>query len=200
MRRDFPDGFLWGAATSAQQIEGGRHAESRGESIWDRFASIPGKIADGSSPDVACDHYHRWREDIDLMKWLGLGAYRFSIAWPRVLPSGYGATNQAGLDFYDALVDRHAPRIVGPAPGAVLWGRVSIGVEVRLRPDQPTRHVTLSVGDQLALLPDDDTGTDFLPYRQLRFTLDARELPEGPLDLRAVATDEQFREQVQNIE
>jgi beta-glucosidase len=101
----FPDGFLWGAATSAQQIEGGHGLDGRSESIWDRFAATPGRIADGSDARVACDHYRRWREDVGLMKWLGLNAYRFSVAWPRVVPGGRGAVNPAGLDFYDALVD-----------------------------------------------------------------------------------------------
>ncbi len=104
-RHRFPDGFLWGAATSAAQIEGAVAEDGRGESIWDRFASVPGNIEDGSTPAVACDHYHRWREDIALMRELGLGAYRFSVAWPRVLPEGTGAVNEAGLDFYDRLVD-----------------------------------------------------------------------------------------------
>ncbi len=117
----FPDGFIWGAATSAQQIEGGRHEGGRGESIWDRFASIPGKIEDGSNPDFACDHYHRWREDIGLMKWLGLGAYRFSIAWPRVLPAGCGAVSRAGLDFYDALVDGLLEAGIQPFPTLYHW-------------------------------------------------------------------------------
>ena len=117
----FPDGFIWGAATSAQQIEGGRHEDGRGESIWDRFASIPGKIEDGSNPDIACDHYHRWREDIGLMKWLGLGAYRFSIAWPRVMPAGRGAVNSAGLDFYDALVDGLLEAGIQPFPTLYHW-------------------------------------------------------------------------------
>lgn len=101
----FPEGFIWGAATSAQQIEGGRHESGRGESIWDRFCEGEGNIADGSSADVACDHFHLWRDDISLMKHLGVGAYRFSVSWPRVLPSGVGNPNQAGLDFYEALVD-----------------------------------------------------------------------------------------------
>ena len=104
-RHHFPDGFVWGAATSSQQIEGGRHEGGRGESIWDRFASVPGKIADGSNPDIACDHYHLWRDDIATMKKLGLGGYRFSISWPRIQPTGTGGANAAGLDFYDALVD-----------------------------------------------------------------------------------------------
>jgi beta-glucosidase len=104
-RRAFPEGFLWGVATSAYQIEGAAREGGRGESIWDRFAAAPGRIADGSDGSVACDHYHRWREDVELMRGLGLGAYRFSIAWPRVLPHGRGTVNSSGLDFYDALVD-----------------------------------------------------------------------------------------------
>jgi beta-glucosidase len=80
---EFPKGFLWGAATSAAQIEGAVDVDGRGESIWDRYAATDGKIADGSSPAVACDHFHRWPEDIQAMRAMGLGAYRFSIAWPR---------------------------------------------------------------------------------------------------------------------
>lgn len=101
----FPEKFLWGAATSAYQIEGAWDEDGKGESVWDRFAHTPGKISNNDSGDVACDHYHRWVEDIDLMKTLGLKAYRFSIAWPRVLPNGRGIINQPGLDFYDRLVD-----------------------------------------------------------------------------------------------
>jgi beta-glucosidase len=101
----FPPGFVWGAATASYQIEGAWQADGKGESIWDRFSHTPGKVGNGDTGDTACDHYHRWREDIDLMRELGLGAYRFSISWPRVLPSGRGPANQAGLDFYDQLVD-----------------------------------------------------------------------------------------------
>jgi beta-glucosidase len=102
---EFPKGFLWGAATSAAQIEGAVDVDGRGESIWDRYAATDGKIADGSSPAVACDHFHRWPEDIQAMRAMGLGAYRFSIAWPRVIPGGRGTVNEAGLDFYERLVD-----------------------------------------------------------------------------------------------
>jgi len=115
----FPPGFLWGAATSSQQIEGAIGAAGRRESIWDRFATVPGNIEDGTNADVACDHYHRWREDLQLMKWLGLGAYRFSIAWPRVVPDGRGPVNPAGLDFYDGLVD--ALLDAGITPFATLY-------------------------------------------------------------------------------
>ena len=103
--RTFPEGFVWGAATAAQQIEGGFDEGGRSESIWDRFAREPGRIADGSDARVACDHYHRRREDVGLLRWLGVGAYRFSISWPRVIPEGRGPVNPAGLDFYEALVD-----------------------------------------------------------------------------------------------
>ena len=101
----FPDDFIWGAATSAYQIEGAWDEDGKGESIWDRFSHTTGTIEDGSTGDVACDHYHRWPEDIALMKELGLRAYRFSVSWPRILPAGRGKVNQAGLDFYSRLVD-----------------------------------------------------------------------------------------------
>lgn len=101
----FPDGFIWGAATSSYQIEGAVAEDGRGESIWDRFSHTPGYVRNGDTGDVACDHYHRWREDIALMQSLNLNAYRFSIAWPRIIPDGDGAVNRRGLDFYDRLVD-----------------------------------------------------------------------------------------------
>lgn len=101
----FPHDFLWGAATAAYQVEGAWNEDGRGESIWDRFSHTPGKIANGDTGDMACDHYRRWREDIALMRQLGLKAYRFSISWTRVLPKGKGAVNPAGLAFYDRLVD-----------------------------------------------------------------------------------------------
>jgi beta-glucosidase len=101
----FPSGFLWGASTSAYQIEGSPLADGAGASIWHRFSHIPGRVAQGDTGDVACDHYRRWRDDVKLMKELGLQAYRFSIAWGRILPEGTGKVNQKGLDFYRALVD-----------------------------------------------------------------------------------------------
>ncbi len=101
----FPSDFIWGAATAAYQIEGAWNEDGKDESIWDRFSHTPGKIENGDVGDVACDHYHRYLEDIALMRQLGLKAYRFSIAWPRVIPAGRGAVNSAGLDFYDRLVD-----------------------------------------------------------------------------------------------
>ncbi|MFF7449035.1 MULTISPECIES: GH1 family beta-glucosidase [unclassified Streptomyces] len=100
-----PHDFLWGTATSAYQIEGAVAEDGRAPSIWDTFAHTPGKIAGDDHGDVACDHYHRWRDDIALMRQLGTNAYRLSIAWPRVLPGGDGPVNAKGLDFYDELVD-----------------------------------------------------------------------------------------------
>jgi beta-glucosidase len=110
----FPEEFVWGAATSAFQIEGAAREDGRGESIWDRFASEPGRISDGSNASVACDHYRRTDEDLDILKWLGVRSYRFSIAWPRVLPTGRGAVNERGLDFYDRLVDSLLARGIDP--------------------------------------------------------------------------------------
>ena len=100
----FPPGFIWGAATASYQIEGAPQADGKVESIWDRFAHTPGKISNGDTGDIACDHYHRYQEDVDLMRQLGLAAYRFSVSWPRIRRDD-GTVNQAGLDFYDRLVD-----------------------------------------------------------------------------------------------
>ncbi|MBU6413871.1 MAG: beta-glucosidase [Planctomycetes bacterium] len=101
----FPEGFKWGAASSAYQIEGAARTDGRGESVWDAFCQVPGKVHRGSNGDVACDHYHRMYEDVQMMKWMGLKAYRFSTSWSRVLPSGTGTINEKGLSFYDVLVD-----------------------------------------------------------------------------------------------
>ncbi len=101
----FPHEFVWGTAASAFQIEGAATLDGRGESVWDRFCRVPGAIADGSNGDVACDHYHRYVDDIALMRRLGVGAYRLSIAWPRILPAGQGTPDRAGLAFYDRLID-----------------------------------------------------------------------------------------------
>ncbi len=101
----FPEGFVWGVASGAYQIEGAAYEDGRGESIWDRFSHTPGKTQNGDTGDVACDHYNRWRSDITLLAELGVHAYRFSVAWPRVLPLGRGRPLDAGLDFYDQLVD-----------------------------------------------------------------------------------------------
>ena len=117
----FPEGFLWGSATSAYQIEGSPLADGAGPSIWQRFAHTPGRIHDGDTGDVACDHYHRFREDIALMKALGLKAYRFSVAWARVLPAGKGRVNAAGLDFYERLVDTLLEQGIEPMATLYHW-------------------------------------------------------------------------------
>ncbi len=103
--KPFPNQFAWGAATASYQIEGAWNEDGKGVSVWDVFSHQPGKVFEGHTGDVACDHYHRYQEDVGLMKQIGLNAYRFSINWPRVLPDGIGPVNQAGLDFYDRLVD-----------------------------------------------------------------------------------------------
>ena len=97
-RLDFPRDFVWGTATASYQIEGAVNEGGRGPSIWDTFSHTPGKVKNGDTGDIACDSYHRYEEDIALLKQLGVGAYRLSIAWPRILPQGTGAVNQAGLD------------------------------------------------------------------------------------------------------
>ncbi|WP_308446487.1 GH1 family beta-glucosidase [Chitinimonas sp. BJYL2] len=101
----FPPDFVWGVSTSAFQIEGAAKLDGKGPSIWDRFCEQPGVIADASNGDIACDHYHRWADDLDLIRDLGVDAYRFSICWPRVQPMGHGAWNEKGLDFYERLID-----------------------------------------------------------------------------------------------
>ncbi|WP_308170245.1 GH1 family beta-glucosidase [Acrocarpospora catenulata] len=120
MRR-FPDEFIWGAATASYQIEGAVHEDGRGPSIWDVFSHTPGKVVDGHTGDVACDHYHRYREDVAIMADLGLQAYRFSVAWPRVQPGGSGPANPAGLDFYDRLVDELLARGIAPIATLYHW-------------------------------------------------------------------------------
>ncbi|PGH47704.1 GH1 family beta-glucosidase [Streptomyces sp. Ru87] len=115
----FPAGFRFGAATAAYQIEGAHAEDGRGPSIWDTYCRTPGKVAEGATGDVACDHYHRWPEDIGLLRDLGVDSYRFSIAWPRVRPLGDGPLNPAGLDFYERLVD--ALLEAGVSPSATLY-------------------------------------------------------------------------------
>ena len=105
-RLTFPDGFLWGAATSAYQVEGAVAEGGRGPSIWDTQCHATDLVRSGHSGDVAADHYHRMEEDVGMMADLGLRAYRFSVAWPRIQPTGAGRANQVGLDFYSRLVDR----------------------------------------------------------------------------------------------
>ena len=117
----FPDGFLWGAATSAYQIEGSPLADGAGASIWHRFAHSPGRVLNGDTGDIACDHYRRWSSDVDLMKELGLQAYRFSISWSRILPAGRGAVNAKGIDFYSRLIDRLLEKGIRPSVTLYHW-------------------------------------------------------------------------------
>ncbi len=117
----FPKGFLWGCATASYQIEGAHDADGRKPSVWDVFSKTPGKTVGGETGDVACDHYHRYREDVALMKSLGIKTYRFSIAWPRVVPDGDGAVNQKGLDFYRRLVDELLSAGIEPFATCYHW-------------------------------------------------------------------------------
>ena len=119
--RVFPAGFLWGAAAASYQIEGGVADGGRTPSIWDTYSHTPGRILNGDTGDVAVDHYHRWRSDLDLLRELGVGAYRFSIAWPRVQPGGRGAFNPAGLSFYSDLVDGLLERGITPVATLYHW-------------------------------------------------------------------------------
>ncbi|MBF5033533.1 beta-glucosidase [Micromonospora sp. ANENR4] len=117
----FPDGFAWGAATSAYQIEGAAKEDGRGESVWDTFSHTPGRIRNGDTGDVAADHYHRYAQDLDLMRDLGLRSYRFSISWPRIQADGSGRPNQRGLDFYRRLVDGLRERDIAPMATLFHW-------------------------------------------------------------------------------
>ena len=121
MTRTFPTEFVWGCATASYQIEGAVTEDGRGPSIWDTFSHTPGKTRDGDTGDVACDHYHRMPEDVALMGELGLHAYRFSIAWSRVIPTGSGEVNQAGLDFYSRLVDELLAKGISPVATLYHW-------------------------------------------------------------------------------
>jgi beta-glucosidase len=117
----FPEGFVWGAATASYQIEGAARDDGRGPSIWDTFSRTPGKVFAGHTGDVACEHYHRYRDDVALMAELGLKAYRFSVSWPRIRPDGTGPVNQRGLDFYDRLVDELRGRGIDPIVTLYHW-------------------------------------------------------------------------------
>jgi beta-glucosidase len=120
-RNSFPSDFIWGVATSSYQIEGAVTEDGRGPSIWDTFCAEPGRIKDGSSGAVACDHYHRWPADLDLIRDLGVNAYRFSIAWPRIVPQGRGKVEARGLDFYGRLVDGLLERDLQPWATLYHW-------------------------------------------------------------------------------
>lgn len=117
----FPDGFFFGTATASYQIEGAYDEDGRGMSIWDTYCREPGRVADGATGDIACDHYHRYREDVALLRDLGVDSYRFSVAWPRIQPDGTGPANAAGLDFYDRLVDELLASGISPAATLYHW-------------------------------------------------------------------------------
>jgi beta-glucosidase len=117
----FPQGFLWGAATSAYQIEGAISEDGRGAGIWDRFCTIPGAVRNGESGELACDFFHRYPEDVELMRELGLDAFRFSVSWPRILPEGHGRIEPRGLDFYDRLVDELLAAGIRPFVNLYHW-------------------------------------------------------------------------------
>ncbi len=160
----FPSDFLWGVAASAYQIEGGHDADGKGPSIWDEHCRTPGAIANGDTGDVSCDHYHRYREDVGLMGELGVGAYRLSVSWPRVLPEGTGKVNEAGLGFYDRLVDALLERGIEPwvtlfhwdypaalqarggwqSPDSPAWFAEYAGVVVDRLSDRVTRWMTIN--------------------------------------------------------
>jgi beta-glucosidase len=123
---NFPAGFLWGAATASYQIEGGYNEDGRSLSTWDVFSRVPGNVYHGDTGDVAADHYHHWKEDVALMKELGLPAYRFSFAWPRIIPAGKGTVNQKGLDFYDRLVDELLKANIKPFPTLYHWDHPAV--------------------------------------------------------------------------
>jgi beta-glucosidase len=148
----FPADFAWGAATSSYQVEGAVEEDGKGTSIWDTFVRTPGTIANGDTGDVACDHYHRWAEDVDLMASYGLNAYRFSVSWPRIQPDGRGPANRRGLDFYDRLVERLLERGIRPALTLNHWD-----IPQRLQDDRggwQNRDTVERFGDYASLLYD----------------------------------------------
>nr|BFE66174.1 GH1 family beta-glucosidase [Dactylosporangium thailandense] len=144
-----PPGFIWGAATAAYQIEGAVAEDGRKPSIWDTFSHAPGNVDNGDTGDVACDHYHRWPEDVALMRRLGLDAYRFSVAWPRVLPDGTGAVNAAGLDFYDRLVDALLAEGIRPFATLYHW---DLPQALQDTGGWPNRDTALAFADYAAIV------------------------------------------------
>jgi beta-glucosidase len=142
--RDLAPDFVWGTATSAYQIEGAVAEDGRSPSIWDTFCRVPGAIDNGDTGDVACDHYHRWPEDIELMRRLGTDAYRFSIAWPRILPDGTGRVNQAGLDFYERLVDSLLEAGIRPFATLYHWDLPQV---LQDRGGWPSRDTAMAFAD-----------------------------------------------------
>ncbi|MEW6566828.1 MAG: GH1 family beta-glucosidase [Chloroflexota bacterium] len=147
----FPEGFMWGTATSAYQIEGGVNEDGRGPSIWDTFSHLPGKTYQGHSGDVAADHYHRWRQDVAIMSELGLKAYRFSVAWPRVFPHGAGRLNPAGLAFYERLVEALLQRGIEPVLTLFHW---DLPQALQDQGGWPNRGTALHFADYAAAVAD----------------------------------------------
>jgi beta-glucosidase len=145
----FAADFVWGVATSAYQIEGAHDVDGRRPSIWDTFCQQPGAIDNGENGDVACDHYHRWAEDLDLVQELGADAYRFSVAWPRVIPTGTGAVNQKGLDFYDALVDGLLARGITPFVTLYHW---DLPQDLQEKGGWPLRDTAYAFADYAAVV------------------------------------------------
>jgi beta-glucosidase len=147
--QSFPSNFLWGTATASYQIEGAAHEDGRGESIWDRFSHTPGLVKNNDTGDVACDHYHLYKEDVQLMKQLGVKAYRFSVAWPRILPTGSGSVNQAGLDFYSRLVDELLKADIQPFATLYHW---DLPVELEDRGGWTNRDIAGWFADYAAIV------------------------------------------------
>ncbi|HEY6744955.1 MAG TPA: GH1 family beta-glucosidase [Mycobacteriales bacterium] len=147
--QDLPPDFAWGTATAAYQIEGAAAEDGRSESIWDTFCRAPGAIDNGDTGDVACDHYHRWREDVALMTELGTGAYRFSVSWPRVLPDGTGTVNPAGLAFYDRLVDELLAAGIRPFVTVYHW---DLPQALQDRGGWPCRDTAYALADYAGVL------------------------------------------------
>jgi beta-glucosidase len=145
----FPDGFLWGTATAAYQIEGAHDADGKGPSIWDTFSHTPSKIYENHNGDVACDHYHRYRDDVAIMAELGLNAYRFSISWPRVIPGGLGTPNHKGLDFYSRLADALLERNIRPFVTLYHW---DLPQAMEDRGGWGARDTAAAFGDYAALM------------------------------------------------
>ena len=145
----FPPGFTWGAATAAYQIEGAANADGKGPSVWDTFSHTPGKVRGGDTGDIACDSYHRYREDAELLSSLGLSAYRFSVSWPRILPDGAGQVNQAGLDYYRALADALLERGIAPTATLYHW---DLPQALQDRGGWPSRETALRFADYAAIV------------------------------------------------
>ncbi len=146
---EFPPGFLWGAATAAYQVEGGYDEDGKGESIWDRFVRAPGKIKNGDTGNVACDSYHRYRDDIALLRAMNLKSYRFSIGWTRIQPDGTGAGNARGLDYYDRLTDALLEAGIRPLPTLYHW---DLPQELEDRGGWPNRDTAARFADYATIM------------------------------------------------